>query len=74
MHKTIIQLALKSKKIRPAVVISSDAAGKLPIELVAPITDWKPYFAKNFWHVQKEFTILHFEPILPNSKAQLVRA
>jgi len=42
------------KKIRPAVVISSDAAGKLPIKLVAPITDWKPYFAKNFWHVKIE--------------------
>ena len=42
------------KKIRPAVVISSDAAGKLPIKLVAPITDWKPYFAKNFWHVKVE--------------------
>ena len=42
------------KKVRPAIVISSDAAGKLPIKLVAPVTDWKPYFAKNFWHVQIE--------------------
>jgi len=42
------------KKIRPAIVISSDAAGKLPLKLVAPITDWKPYFAKNFWHVKIE--------------------
>jgi mRNA interferase MazF len=42
------------RKIRPAVVISFDAAGKLPIKLVAPITDWKPYFAQNFWHVKIE--------------------
>ena len=42
------------KKVRPAVVISSDAAGRLPIKLVAPITDWKPYFAQNFWHVKIE--------------------
>ena len=42
------------KKVRPAIVISLDAAGKLPIKLVAPVTDWKPYFAKNFWHVQIE--------------------
>ncbi|MDD1438227.1 type II toxin-antitoxin system PemK/MazF family toxin [Dolichospermum sp. ST_sed10] len=28
------------RKIRPAVVISSDAAGRLPIKLVAPITGW----------------------------------
>lgn len=42
------------KKTRPAVVISSDAVGKLPIKLIAPITDWKPYFAENLWHVKIE--------------------
>ena len=31
------------KKIRPAIVISSDSVGKLPIKLIAPVTDWKPY-------------------------------
>src|SRR5262249_31294974 len=39
------------QKIRPAVVVSSDAVGRLPIKLVAPITDWKEYFAPNLWHV-----------------------
>ena len=29
------------KKVRPAIVISSDSVGKLPIKLIAPITDWK---------------------------------
>ena len=42
------------KKVRPAVVISSDAVGKLPIKLIAPITDWKTYFSVNFWHVKIE--------------------
>ena len=42
------------KKVRPAVVISSDAVGKLPIKLIAPITDWKTYFSSNFWHVKIE--------------------
>ncbi|MGB3692038.1 MAG: type II toxin-antitoxin system PemK/MazF family toxin [Spirulinaceae cyanobacterium] len=42
------------KKVRPAVVISSDAVGKLPIKLIAPITNWKPYFSQNFWHVKIE--------------------
>ena len=42
------------KKTRPAVVISSDAVGKLPIKLIAPITDWKDYFADNLWHVKIE--------------------
>jgi mRNA interferase MazF len=39
------------KKTRPAVIVSSDAVGKLPIKLVAPITDWKDYFAQNLWHI-----------------------
>lgn len=40
------------KKTRPAIVVSSDAIGKLPIKLAAPITDWKDYFAQNLWHVK----------------------
>lgn len=40
------------QKIRPAVVISSDAVGKLPIKLVAPITGWQPHFAADVWHVR----------------------
>jgi mRNA interferase MazF len=40
------------KKVRPAIIISSDTVGKLPIKLVAPITDWKTYFAQNIWHVK----------------------
>jgi mRNA interferase MazF len=42
------------KKVRPAIVISSDSVGKLPIKLIAPITDWKTYFSSNFWHVKIE--------------------
>ncbi|MFM6025000.1 MAG: type II toxin-antitoxin system PemK/MazF family toxin, partial [Dolichospermum sp.] len=42
------------KKVRPAVVISSDSVGRLPIKLIAPITDWKTYFSSNFWHVKIE--------------------
>ena len=40
------------RKIRPALVLSSDAVGNLPIKLVAPLTDWKDYFANNLWHVR----------------------
>ena len=42
------------KKIRPAVVLSSDAIGKLPIKLVAPITEWNDAFESNLWHVRIE--------------------
>jgi mRNA interferase MazF len=40
------------KKKRPAVVISSDAIGVLPIKLIAPVTDWKDRFSNNIWHVK----------------------
>ncbi len=40
------------RKIRPVVVISSDAVGVLPIKLVAPLTEWKDYLAQNIWHVK----------------------
>lgn len=42
------------RKTLPAVVISSDAVGKLPIKLIAPITDWKEYFNQNLWHIRLE--------------------
>ena len=40
------------RKTRPAMVVSSDAVGRLPIKLVAPLTDWRPVFAPNVWHVR----------------------
>lgn len=39
------------KKKRPAVVVSSDAVGKLPIKLIAPITEWQISFKHNIWHI-----------------------
>ncbi|NOK58238.1 MAG: type II toxin-antitoxin system PemK/MazF family toxin [Chloroflexi bacterium AL-W] len=45
-------LGAEIKKKRPAVIISSDAINKLPIKLVAPITEWKDKYAQSFWHVQ----------------------
>ncbi len=40
------------QKTRPVVVVSSDAIGVLPIKLVAPLTEWKDYLARNVWHVK----------------------
>jgi mRNA interferase MazF len=40
------------QKQRPAIVVSSDAIGRLPIKLVAPITGWKTAFAGNLWYVR----------------------
>jgi mRNA interferase MazF len=40
------------QKVRPAIILSSDQIGRLPLKLIAPITDWKDYFARNLWHIQ----------------------
>jgi len=40
------------QKKRPALVVSSDAVGKLPIKLIAPITGWNNKFANSPWHVR----------------------
>jgi mRNA interferase MazF len=44
------------QKRRPAVVISADALGKLPLKLVAPITNWNDAFEGNPWHVRLDPT------------------
>ena len=38
-------------KTRPALVVSIDEAGRLPLRIVVPITDWKPSFAHFFWFI-----------------------
>jgi mRNA interferase MazF len=40
------------RKVRPAVVISLDTVGRLPLRLVVPITDWKPQYAGYPWFVE----------------------
>ena len=38
-------------KTRPAVVISLDSIGVLPLRIVVPITEWSPRYAKLPWMV-----------------------
>lgn len=42
------------KKIRPVVIVNSNAINKLPIKLVAPITEWNNRFINSLWHVKIE--------------------
>ena len=39
------------QKIRPAVVISENSIGRLPLRIVVPITDWKPSYGGYPWFV-----------------------
>jgi mRNA interferase MazF len=40
------------RKNRPAVVVSMDTIGRLPLRLVVPITDWKPPYTGFPWFVE----------------------
>ncbi len=40
------------RKLRPAVVVSLNAIGRLPLRMVVPITDWKPPYASFPWMVE----------------------
>jgi mRNA interferase MazF len=40
------------KKTRPAVIVSNDALGKLPLRIIVPITEWNEHFKDADWHVK----------------------
>ncbi len=44
-------IGAEMQKTRRVVVISSDAIGKLPVKLIAPITKWKEWFKDLPWLV-----------------------
>lgn len=45
------------KKKRPAVVISADSIGRLPLKIVVPITEWKPRYDEFPWHIKIEDSV-----------------
>jgi len=40
------------QKIRPSIIVSNDAAGKLPLRIIIPITDWKTAYFDAPWLVR----------------------
>jgi mRNA interferase MazF len=42
------------KKMRPAIIVSEDAIGILPLRVIVPVTDWKDRFAIAPWMVRLE--------------------
>lgn len=40
------------KKTRPAVIISSDLVGILPLKVIVPFTDWKDRYTSAPWMVR----------------------
>jgi mRNA interferase MazF len=37
------------QKIRPAVIVSTDLMGKLPLRIIVPVTEWKERYASAPW-------------------------
>ncbi len=50
------QVGEEIKKVRPAVVVSSDVIGKLPLKTVVPITNWNEKFSQYPWILKIEPT------------------
>ena len=42
------------RKIRPVVIISSDAIGALPLRVIVPLTEWKEHYEGASWMVRIE--------------------
>lgn len=45
------QVGAEIEKTRPAVVISIDAVGKLPLRIVVPVTAWASDYARAPWMI-----------------------
>jgi mRNA interferase MazF len=37
------------RKVRPAVVVTATGVGRLPLQIVVPLTDWKPHYGAASW-------------------------
>ena len=40
------------RKTRPAVIVSSNAIGVLPLRVVVPLTDWKSHYQQAAWMIK----------------------
>jgi len=56
-------IGAEMKKTRPALLISDDALGKLPLKIIVPITDWKEQYGNYPWMVK----------ITPNKQNNLLK-
>jgi mRNA interferase MazF len=42
------------RKSRPAIIVSVDEVGVLPLRVVVPLTDWKEHYSRALWMVLVE--------------------
>ena len=46
------KIGAEISKIRPAIVVSSDMIGKLPLKTIVPITNWSDSFKDYPWMIE----------------------
>jgi mRNA interferase MazF len=54
MVKFFPKVGSEISKLRPAVVVSHNEIGRLPLKTIVPITDWKSNYAHYPWMVKIE--------------------
>lgn len=54
-------------KTRPAVIVSGDTVGRLPLKVIVPITEWKEPYSLRLW-------IVRLTPSAENGLAKLSAA
>ena len=47
------------KKTRPAVIVSDNSVGLLPLRVIVPVTDWKPHYGAAVWLVKLEPNVMN---------------
>ncbi|MFK5975556.1 MAG: type II toxin-antitoxin system PemK/MazF family toxin [Sulfurovum sp.] len=57
MVKFFPQVGSEISKLRPAIVVSHDEIGRLPLKTIVPITDWKNNYTDYPWMLKIEDNI-----------------
>lgn len=57
MVKFFPQVGSEISKLRPAIIVSHDEIGRLPLKTIVPITDWKNNYTDYPWMLKIEDNI-----------------
>jgi mRNA interferase MazF len=44
-------IGAEMNKTRPTVIVSNNQLGKLPLKIIAPVTDWKEHYSTAPWMI-----------------------
>jgi len=50
-------VGVEIKKTRPAIIVSDNTLGKLPLKIIVPVTDWKKHYEIAPWMIKLEHDV-----------------